>query len=659
MLRGMVFKNFVNFEDRIDIDFKKSPSIFVGASSTGKTAALELIRRCMDSKLNASLTNRLHNDKIAYVFCEFKIDLNNYGTTVITGMIVDGQHENSNHKSIIKRIKEEKESNTATGGQKEETLKDAVDTENDWLDEFDKKENGEHFDWSDKDTIFHKVIIYKYQELLKFRSETYLEGEDGKVVDLGMNVRLPEKFLSGILDKIGSDTIEDLIYLFDEQFVGKVIEEIKRRQCSKNIYHKCPKLWEEMEKIFVGILPTRGLGTIQWTKSDSLKKTLKSKNYKDTCTQAEILNKLMESADIDVRKEEEIFSFLTSPDKFIFEKTTGTTGSIVVKHNGREFPLLKTSIGIVDAKQFSLLMAHAKFKTICFEEPDRGMHPQMIERLREVLHRECHNKTVIVVTHSPFLIDSMSLENIFIFSKQDNVSFVKNVVEIQGYGKTLKIIEGEELKKILFSSKVLLVEGKSDKTALQAIFRHCFQSYSDFEKVMSYQIISMEGKSRKDVMSTFCKNINLKCSLLLDRDAFIDTDGTGRITKIRGGFKYQRKNISITEFIDDPNGFDKLSEHLRSRNIFIWKDGDLEAFLLSNGKKHICDFFEVNHQETTSDIKKGIKKKLNDGLSKEKAREFADIVKDLEDLNNLKVFLGLNPNEESSQSEQSLSAEQT
>lgn len=654
MLRGMVLQNFVNFQDRINIDFKKSNglSIFVGASSTGKTAALELIRRCMDSKLNASLTNRLHNDRIAYVFCEFDIDLINYGTIVITGMIVDG--EKSNNESIIKR-------NTATGEEKEETLKNVVDEQGDGLDEFDKKENEEHLDRSDKDTIFHKVIIYKYQEVVKFRSETYLERKDGKVVDLGMNVRLPKTILSEILDKIRSDTREDIRNFFDEQFVGNILKEIRIRQESNKIYHKCPKLWEEMEKNFVGILPTRGLGTLQWTKSDSLKNTLKSKNYEDTCTQAEILNKLMGSADIDASKEEEIFSFLTSPDKFIFEKKTDPS-SIVVKHNGREFPLLKTSIGIVDAKQFSLLMAHTKFQTICFEEPDRGMHPQMIERLREVLHRECHNKTVIVVTHSPYLIDSMSLENIFIFSKQDYITSVRNVSEIKDYDKTLKIIEGEELKKILFSSKVLLVEGKSDKIAMQAIFRHCFQSYSDFEKVLSYQIISMEGKSRTDVMSTFCTQINLKCSLLLDRDTFIDTDGTGRITKIREKFKYEQENISITEFIDDPKGFDELSKFLmQNRNIFIWKDGDLEAFLLSNREKHqdICKLFEVNHADPTSKIKKGIKRKLNDGLSKEKAKEFASIIKDFADLKRFKVFLGLEPDNEGSQSEQSLSAEQT
>lgn len=92
MLRGTVLKNFVKFKERYFFDFFKignGPYIFVGASSTGKTTALEIIRRCMDDKLNSSLTNRCSPNEIAYAFCEFYIDIPEYGSTVITGIIVE------------------------------------------------------------------------------------------------------------------------------------------------------------------------------------------------------------------------------------------------------------------------------------------------------------------------------------------------------------------------------------------------------------------------------------------------------------------------------------------------------------------------------------------------------------------------------------------
>lgn len=117
MLRGMVLQNFVHFEKRFVLDFSKTkngpnifvgngPNIFVGASSTGKTAVLELIRRCMDSRLNSSLTNRAHSNERAYVFCEFYLDIDKYGPTVITGMIVDAKHNKySSTMKIDKKVK--------------------------------------------------------------------------------------------------------------------------------------------------------------------------------------------------------------------------------------------------------------------------------------------------------------------------------------------------------------------------------------------------------------------------------------------------------------------------------------------------------------------------------------------------------------------------
>lgn len=101
-------KNFVQFKNRFIFDFSKTkqgPIIFVGASSTGKTTVLELIRRCMDRKLNSSLTNRYDDSELAYVFCEFRNERVKYGPMVISGMIVEkkqvsdsSMEENKEHK---------------------------------------------------------------------------------------------------------------------------------------------------------------------------------------------------------------------------------------------------------------------------------------------------------------------------------------------------------------------------------------------------------------------------------------------------------------------------------------------------------------------------------------------------------------------------------
>lgn len=159
MLRGMVLENFVHFSERSALDFSKTnygPNIFVGASSTGKTSVLELIRICMDIKLNSSFTTRFDERKTAYVFCEFEKASENYGPTVISDMIVD-------------RVQE-----------------DNVD---------DDEEDGI------EDTIFHKVLMYFSKEEIKFCSQTYFKTPDDRIVDLRKNVSLGKNLLDKILDK--------------------------------------------------------------------------------------------------------------------------------------------------------------------------------------------------------------------------------------------------------------------------------------------------------------------------------------------------------------------------------------------------------------------------------------------------------------------------
>lgn len=114
-------------------------------------------------------------------------------------------------------------------------------------------------------------------------------------------------------------------------------------------------------------------------------------------------------------------------------------------------------------------MAHDKLQTICLEEPDRGMHPQMIERMKEVLHYESRNKTIIVVTHSPSLVDSTSLNNTFFFSRSENGAKVVNIYDELKGNDNLKMLGTTEFKTILFSSKVLFVEGPS---LLMKIFQY-------------------------------------------------------------------------------------------------------------------------------------------------------------------------------------------
>lgn len=110
MLKSITLENYVHFKDKIVIDFDTSwrvkqsreslpeeattsnasadeiersdatngetvdcnaLNIFVGANFCGKSAVLELIRRCMTDEINVSVTSSFDKNLNAYVFCQF------------------------------------------------------------------------------------------------------------------------------------------------------------------------------------------------------------------------------------------------------------------------------------------------------------------------------------------------------------------------------------------------------------------------------------------------------------------------------------------------------------------------------------------------------------------------------------------------------------
>lgn len=90
--------------------------------------------------------------------------------------------------------------------------------------------------------------------------------------------------------------------------------------------------------------------------------------------------------------------------------------------------------------------------------------------------------------------------------------------------------------------------------------------------------------------------------------------------------------------------FLNLSKTLeREEKTFIWKDGSLEDFLLSCCWKRsdLTRVLEVQNALpiTYHQLKKDIKRSLNDGLSVEQSEILAEIIKDFNGIKRLRKFL--------------------
>ena len=82
---------------------------------------------------------------------------------------------------------------------------------------------------------------------------------------------------------------------------------------------------------------------------------------------------------------------------------------------------------------------------VCFEEPENYVHPQLLELMVELLKNAASETQVLVTTHSPYLVDLLQPEDLFIVEKQEGKTQVKAVADRKGIKEALKALGLGEL----------------------------------------------------------------------------------------------------------------------------------------------------------------------------------------------------------------------
>lgn len=79
----------------------------------------------------------------------------------------------------------------------------------------------------------------------------------------------------------------------------------------------------------------------------------------------------------------------------------------------------------------SILCNPERGRFICIDEPEVGLHPDMILNIANAIKDASENSTIIISTHSENLLNSFEIENVRVFDKDDN-----NATEITTYNKS-------------------------------------------------------------------------------------------------------------------------------------------------------------------------------------------------------------------------------
>ncbi|CAC5363045.1 unnamed protein product [Mytilus coruscus] len=527
MIRSIAMHNFVHFHEEQRLVFEEGANFVIGGNSTGKTALFELIRRCYSNKKNTTTSSVLNENELAYALCHFEIP----------------EHYPSIEKLELFPSKEEQPEEILTcifikrqGSQPENRAKGQAN-----------------------DYDCYKVIcsisstgsIQTFAQKFIGSYGCYTKQLDNNTKGC-KRISLDKSAIEDVKDHGTKQNIHDFYKVITTDFESSTTGSSDLAVTIMNA------LYDWLEKGYVGILPMRSIGPLQWTNSDLNQHDSRDKNYDDADRRAEILLNLLNNDLVDKTQEKVFHDQIVHPYEF-----TKHNGKIEVSNTERKDlspkRLLKTPEGILEGKQLTLIVAHKEFSTITIEEPDRGMHPHMIKKMRDLILRRITGKTVLIITHNPSLIDKWAMSRTFVSSKSIlNETICHSICKVPlGYDKLCKTEQIQEMINLLFSSRILFVEGKTDKIVVEALFRLLINDdkiYGDkrismkqkhFLLATDVRELSGSGNSRKK--KKFCKKMKKEIYILFDSDA---KEGTR---------------------VDNEDEDDSTGECT-----FYWKNGDLE-----------------------------------------------------------------------------------
>ncbi|MDR0282553.1 MAG: AAA family ATPase [Candidatus Peribacteria bacterium] len=132
------------------------------------------------------------------------------------------------------------------------------------------------------------------------------------------------------------------------------------------------------------------------------------------------------------------------------------------------------------------------------DEPELHCHPQIQKEFAFLLNNlsKLHNTQFFISTYSALFINENNITNVYRFSKEENKSSIFNpkLAIASDDAKLVHLLRYENLSKIFFVNKIIMVEGDSDLYFFSNYLRY-FQEQPEREDIIgTYEIININGK---------------------------------------------------------------------------------------------------------------------------------------------------------------------
>jgi len=261
-----------------------------------------------------------------------------------------------------------------------------------------------------------------------------------------------------------------------------------------------------------------------------------------------------------------------------------------------------------DGQQSLLVMLFAiygydlKDGMLIINEPEIHFHPQMQRSLARMLEKVNENigTQFIISTYSPLFINEKNISNVYRFAKIDGETELKNpAVNIDPDEASLvHILKLENLSKIFFVNKIIMVEWETDQYFFEFYLKHLHINADFWKRITDYEIININGKWSYKIWAKFLSKFGIKSYFVWDRDNIVDYGILNQVDlnyyykQVRKYFNSIKKNktglgnhysklvATIKNLFPDKYEFILNNiDRFYNENIFILKKWDIESYL--------------------------------------------------------------------------------
>ncbi|MCL5100792.1 MAG: AAA family ATPase, partial [Candidatus Marsarchaeota archaeon] len=157
---------------------------------------------------------------------------------------------------------------------------------------------------------------------------------------------------------------------------------------------------------------------------------------------------------------------------------------------------------------------------VLLDEPALNLHPSKQQTIKALLKKNSSSKQIILITHSPYLIDIDSPQTIVRLELSDGETKIHKLRGLEaGALETLKkeLGRNNKLVSMLFARRVIFVEGDDEETAIPIWLKKC--NNLDLNG-LDVPVISVGGKNNFITYKHIAEDWGIENILVFDKDTF-------------------------------------------------------------------------------------------------------------------------------------------